>query len=91
MPQIVAKRWLVSGAVQGVGFRYFVQHKASSANLTGWAKNLSDGRVEVYAVGPSDRLDDLAGSLRIGPPSALVAGVDELPADVSDMHGFEIR
>ncbi len=51
MKHSTAKRWLVSGRVQGVGFRYFVQAKAAELALTGWARNLDDGRVEVYAGG----------------------------------------
>ena len=72
-----AKRWFVSGEVQGVGFRYFVQDKAAAMGLAGWARNLSDGRVEVYAEGPAARLSDLAGALRVGPRAARVRTVDE--------------
>ncbi|MBV8832679.1 MAG: acylphosphatase [Acidobacteriaceae bacterium] len=86
-----AKRWFVSGTVQGVGFRFFVQHKATSLGLTGWTRNLGDGRVEVYATGAPDRLQDLAGALHIGPRGALVRSVDEMTATVERASGFSIR
>jgi acylphosphatase len=59
-----ARRWLIRGRVQGVGFRYFAQHAASSLDLTGYARNLDDGSVEVYAAGPSEKLSDFAARLR---------------------------
>ena len=50
-----ARRWYVRGRVQGVGYRNFAQHAAIALDLTGYAPNLDDGRVEVYAVGPASR------------------------------------
>ena len=46
-----ARRWLIRGRVQGVGFRYFAQRAAAELGLTGYVRNLDDGRVEVYAAG----------------------------------------
>ena len=86
-----AKHWYVSGEVQGVGFRYFVQDKATSLGLTGWARNLADGRVEVYAVGPANRLSDLAAALHIGPRAAHVRGVEERDERPENVPGFVIR
>ncbi|MBV8073454.1 MAG: acylphosphatase [Acidobacteriaceae bacterium] len=86
-----AKRWLISGIVQGVGFRYFVQDKAASLDLVGWTRNLSDGRVEVYAVGPASRLSDLAAALHIGPRAAHVRTVEERDENVQNLSGFSIR
>lgn len=57
----------VSGVVQGVGFRYFTYREASLLNLTGYVKNLVDGRVEVYAEGPKSLLNQFLDTLRIGP------------------------
>ena len=62
MSRGTAKRWLIDGVVQGVGFRFFVQHKATALGLRGWARNLADGRVEVYAAGEEERLSDLAAA-----------------------------
>ena len=85
------KRWFVTGRVQGVGFRYFVQHKATALGLTGWARNLEDGRVEVYAVGSPQRLDDLAAALHQGPRMAEVRHVDESEAEIDSLSSFLIR
>jgi acylphosphatase len=86
-----AKRWFISGTVQGVGFRYFVQHEASALGLHGWARNLDDGRVEVYASGPPERLSDLAAALHIGPRMAEVRGVEEQDAEPDGVSAFSIR
>ena len=86
-----AKRWIVRGNVQGVGFRFFVQHKATSLGLTGWARNASDGTVEVYAVGPEPRLSDLAAVLHVGPRMADVRSVEEHPGSVEELGSFAIR
>jgi len=91
MKHSAAKRWLVSGRVQGVGFRYFAQAKAAQLGLTGWARNLDDGRVEVYANGPADKLSDLAAALHIGPRMADVRSVEESEDVVQRMAGFSIR
>ena len=54
-----ARRWYVRGRVQGVGYRYFAQRAAVSLGLTGYARNLDDGRVEVYAAGPAGKVAEL--------------------------------
>src|SRR5690242_15926431 len=86
-----AKRWFVSGTVQGVGFRFFVQGKAAALGLVGWARNLDDGRVEVYASGSPDRLSDLAAALHVGPRMAHVTGVEEQEAEPDGASSFSIR
>lgn len=88
---ISARRWLISGQVQGVGFRFFVQHKATELGIRGWAGNLDDGRVEVYGVGDPAVLDNLAGALHVGPRMAEVRRVEEQEAAVQDFTGFSIR
>ena len=85
------KRWIVRGSVQGVGFRFFVQHEASRLGLTGWARNLDDGTVEVYAAGPPARLSDLASALHAGPRMADVRGVEERDEPVQELSGFSVR
>jgi len=77
--------------VQGVGFRYFTQRVAAELGLGGYVRNLDDGRVEVYAVGPEEKLSELAGRLYHGPRWAEVYGVDEQEAEVRAYASFEIQ
>jgi acylphosphatase len=85
-----ARRWLVRGRVQGVGYRDFTQKAAAALGLTGYARNLDDGRVEVYAVGPVEKLEEFSGKLRHGPRWSDVWGVDEEEAAVQDHGRFRI-
>ena len=77
-----AKRFFVSGRVQGVGFRFFAERTASSLGVGGFVRNLFDGRVEVYAIGSAEQMDALKGALRRGPRMAGVDRVDELDAEI---------
>ena len=86
-----AQRWIVRGRVQGVGFRYFAQRAAAGLGLTGYARNLDDGRVEVYAAGSEEKLSHLAGLLHCGPRWADVRGVEEQEAAVHQYGGFRIE
>ena len=72
-----AVRYVVSGRVQGVGFRWFVMREASRLDLAGFVRNLSDGTVEVVARGPSQALTVLERKLAAGPSGAHVRGVDK--------------
>ena len=76
----MTRRYLVSGRVQGVGYRMFVRSEAMRLGLVGYAANLADGRVEVVAEGEPGALDDLADSLGRGPRSARVTSVVAEPA-----------
>jgi acylphosphatase len=78
----VAKRFFVGGLVQGVGYRYFAQRTAARLGLAGYAKNLPDGRVEVYAVGTLTAIDSLHARLRRGPQTAQVSGVEVEQASI---------
>lgn len=73
--QTRALRFTVSGAVQGVGFRYATQRKAQELGLTGWVRNLPDGNVEGVAQGSADALDALRQWLSVGPRFAKVSGL----------------
>jgi acylphosphatase len=77
-----AKRFFVSGMVQGVGFRFFVERTAASLGIGGFVRNLFDGRVEVYAIGSTEQIDSLRKALQRGPRMAKVERVDEQAADV---------
>ena len=67
---------VISGRVQGVAFRYYTERWATELGLTGWVRNLFDGRVEVVAEGKKDDLDALLARLREGPRSAVVEDLD---------------
>ena len=86
-----ARRFLVSGRVQGVGFRNFAQGAARETGVTGWARNLDDGRVEVHANGTAAQLEDFEARLRVGPRFADVRAVELREAAVLDLSGFHIR
>lgn len=85
------KRYVVRGRVQGVGFRFFVEKHAQRIGLRGYAKNLSDGTVEVVASGRHSELDELEGLLRIGPRLALVAGIETQEAPPGEYSYFRVR
>ena len=82
----VARHFLVSGRVQGVGFRYFTQAAASREGLHGWVRNRPDGRVEINAEGDAEAMARFERALRHGPPGARV---DEVEADADVPHGRE--
>ena len=80
----------MSGRVQGVGFRWFVQTNAIRLGLRGWTRNLDDGSVEVYAIGSVEQQDELSGLLRKGPPLSEVRGVEQREAGPQRLSGFRI-
>jgi len=90
-PAKTARRWIVRGQVQGVGYRYFAHKAALALGLTGYVRNLDDGNVEVYAVGPESALSDLAARLHLGPRYSDVRGVEEQEAAVRQYGSFEIE
>jgi acylphosphatase len=74
---IEARRFVVRGRVQGVGFRWFVEREAHILGIAGWVRNNSDGSVEVLAQGTRDQLSGLRSHLREGPRAARVDAVEE--------------
>lgn len=82
----LAKLFYVSGLVQGVGFRMFSQRVSARLGLAGYAKNLADGRVEVYAIGSPAELAALRRELERGPRSSSVSEVIEEEADVEERY-----
>jgi acylphosphatase len=75
------KHVLVTGLVQGVGFRYFALDEAQQTGVTGWVRNRSDGRVEIEAQGESVALNDFLDRIHMGPRHAYVEKVEteEIP------------
>jgi acylphosphatase len=72
-----AKKFLIKGRVQGVGYRYFADRVASELGIDGYVKNLWDGNVEVYAIGDAVAMEELKRQLAEGPRSARVTSIDE--------------
>lgn len=91
-PAATARRVLVEGRVQGVGFRYSTRAQAERLGVVGWACNLADGRVEVHAQGEPAGVAALVAWLAMGPPAARVTRLEEEPAAVDPaLAGFAIR
>jgi acylphosphatase len=89
----VSRRFLIGGRVQGVGFRYFVQSVAVRESLSGWVRNLDDGRVETAVAGGEDAIERFEVALRQGPSAARVDSVtvdDRFPMN-EHATGFHIR
>lgn len=85
-------RAIVSGRVQGVAYRFSAQDEADRLGLAGWVRNLPDGRVEVVAQGPPEKVQALVEWCRRGPPLARVTSVEvEDLEPAGDLRGFTIR
>ena len=87
----VARRYLIGGRVQGVGFRYFAADAAAREGIVGWVRNLPDQRVEVAAEGDADAVDRFERAIRHGPPAARVEAFDVTDNVPSGATGFTIR
>jgi acylphosphatase len=89
---IVARRLTISGRVQRVGFRWFTIDAASREGVTGWVRNLPDGRVEVLVEGDTEAVERFDRAVRRGPMTARVDEVDtEIMAPTGRFHGFSSR
>jgi acylphosphatase len=87
-----ARRYIVRGRVQGVGFRWFVDFEARQLGLAGWVRNKPDGTVEVLAMGTEQQLAALQQKLHKGPRAARVDAVLESPAEpVAGLSSFGIE
>ena len=89
---IHARRFLVRGRVQGVGFRWFVEREAFLLQISGWVRNNPDGTVEVLAQGTREQLAGLHSRLREGPRAARIDEVEVSEAQpVAGLTSFQIR
>ncbi len=86
-------RFVVTGRVQGVGFRWFVKAEAVPLELTGWIRNRPDGAVEGEVEGREDAIDALQACLEVGPSSAIVTNVElaEISDEMKHYKHFEIK
>jgi acylphosphatase len=89
-PAQICMRCLVGGRVQGVFFRASTRHQAQTLGLSGHARNLSDGRVEVLVCGDPKQVAKLQSWLRQGPPMAEVSGLSCEPVPFRDLPDFSV-
>ena len=91
MPEAEARRWLVVGKVQGVGYRYFARQAAQALGVRGWIRNLPDGSCEVQVAGDAELLERYKDELLRGPRGARVESIDEERlVQVPTWRGFQI-
>lgn len=82
---------LVSGRVQGVGFRWYARAKAEELGLAGWVRNLPDGRVEAWLEGEEEAVRAMLAWLAKGPPAARVTNVEAVVREPEGLSGFDGR
>ncbi len=86
MTNKIARRFFISGDVQGVGYRFFAQRAAARHQVVGYVKNLDDGRVEVLAEGPAPSVEAFKHELATGPRFSVVDHIEELNLDPSGSY-----
>jgi acylphosphatase len=82
----VAKKYTITGRVQGVGYRFFAERVANQLSICGYVKNLWDDNVEVYAIGDEASLEEFKHHLAEGPRSARVTAIEESEAPVNNRY-----
>ena len=82
----VARKYLISGEVQGVGYRFFAQRVAARHQVAGYVRNLRDGRVEVLAEGAQESVEALKQDLAAGPEFGRVEQVEELNLEPTGLY-----
>lgn len=82
----IARKYVVSGRVQGVGFRFFAERVANQLGLRGYVKNLWDGKVEAYAIGDEAQLEEFRQRLAEGPRMSRVESVEQSDATIDKTY-----
>ena len=85
-----AKRLIIAGRVQGVGFRGWMQHKAEALGISGWVRNRADGAVEALIAGDVAAVEELSRLCRRGPRMAEISSITEELADPPEEPGFSL-
>jgi len=83
---VIARKFLLSGLVQGVGFRFFTQRVAARYQVRGYVRNLADGRVEAWAQGPEKSVEAFKHDITAGPQYSRVDEVEEIVLDPSSEY-----
>lgn len=87
--KLIVKHFLVTGRVQGVGFRWFVQRESAGIGLRGWVRNTEDGHVEVVAAGDAEQMAELKAALHKGSRGSRVDAVVEHDLEDSESEKLE--
>jgi acylphosphatase len=87
----IAVRLIITGRVQGVGYRWWARGEARRLGIDGWVRNRLDRSVELVAAGAPEAVERLIQACRLGPPAAEVDGVERLAAEDEGLRGFEER
>lgn len=85
---MIAKRVVIEGVVQGVGFREWMVDRAQALRVDGWVRNRADGAVEALVAGDADAVEELLRACRRGPRAAQVTSITEDPAEPPAQAGF---
>ncbi len=85
---MIARKFLISGEVQGVGYRYFAQRSSARHQIHGYVKNLDDGRVEVLAEGNAKAVEEFRRDLAAGPTYSRVGQIEELVVEPSGLYSI---
>ena len=88
MTRTIARRFLIGGQVQGVGYRFFAQRAAARHQVLGYVKNLDDGRVEVLVEGPAQNVEAFKHELATGPRFGFVENIEEINVDPTNTHSL---
>lgn len=91
MSDLQTRRYVISGRVQGVGFRWFVEREAAQIGITGWVRNCQNGDVEVMATGSRDQLRSLRQRLQEGPRASRVDQISESDVPFLQAQSFRIE
>jgi acylphosphatase len=83
---MIARRFIISGFVQGVGFRFFAQRSAARHQIRGYVKNLEDGRVEAYVEGNAKAVEEFKHDLTAGPTYSRVTHIEETVLDPNGLY-----
>ena len=83
---MIARKYIISGLVQGVGFRYFTQRAAARHQVTGYVKNLENGSVEAYAEGDARAVEEFKHDLTAGPTYAKVEHIEETVCEPEKLY-----
>lgn len=91
--ELVCRRWILEGRVQGVGLRWYVLSRAQALGVRGWVRNRLDGAVEVVGLATAETVGRLDALLVAGPPGARVSRVtrEDVPHEFVDAKSFVIR